>query len=314
MRKILFSGSIIVTLILCGLIFFRLFFTPHEPFPRLPDGSYLGYFSADLIGTENQNAFFSVQVNPNSHTDLELTIYDSAWGPRSFDINKNIDNQIALIVTEQLATDKIGAEPQAVLRFGGRQISQNLYSGAVTNVSTGKRSTWFLFSDNSSKMLNELDSNYRQLPALMAERAVLERQIAYQRDRSDLVLKERDRLVKVLSEEKLLEQKGESRFNEKQIEIEKLRAEIALTEDALNNIQSALNIARSITPKGRLSTISREILSREYREINSRTLVGKQEDARLLAELAMAKEALALKRELSSQASADPVQISREAP
>ena len=301
MKRFIFLGTLILILALCSVIFFRLLLNPEEPFPKLQDGRYIGYFSADLIGIKNQNAFFSVQADQNSSPNLSLKIYASGWGVRSFNLNQNAESRIALIVTDRIAPEQIAAEPGTVLRFGGKQISQNVFSGTITNLSTGKKSPWFLYNDNSSKTANLLTSEFGQLPTIMAERSMLEMQIMEQQAKSDFVVKERDRLLKALSEEKVLEQKGENRFNEKQIEIEKLKSEIAVYEDALKNMQSSLNIARSITQKGRLATISREILSREYREINLRTSVSKEEDARLMAESAVAKEALALKKELSSQ-------------
>lgn len=289
MKRYIFPGSIAFTIFLFSFIFYQLFFVSHEPFPKLTPGKYIGFFSGSLIGSGVEKVFFSVEAEQKTSI-LHVIIYSTGWGAKSFDINTSSD--------EKSGTPLIVPGPEVVLRFGGRSVSPEYIAGKVINVSSGEDSNWVLYANSDIKTA-ALTPEQSQLPALGLEEVNLEMRLKAQAISAEKLSVEQARLTKALSEGKTLEQKAENRFTEKQGEIDNLKLEIAKAEKTVSDMQASLAVARSITQKGRLTTMARESLTREFREINFK-LSGdsREEDAALLAELARAKEALALQQEL----------------
>ena len=294
MKRKIFLSSIVLIPIFFGFIAYQLFYVVHEPFPKLAAGKYNGYFSGSLIGKAEGKIFFSVEV-PEDSSILKLISYSLGWGTKSIDINN--------IAQEDPGASLIIAGPDnSVLKFGGKINSPDYISGKVVNVSTGQDANWALYLNPLKSELVEIAPEQRMLPDLKAEEYNMAMRVKAQKDNLEQMALEQSSLTKALLEGKTLQQKAENRFSEKQNKIEELKIKIAQVEKDLGEMQSALTVARSITQRGRFTTMARESLSREYTNIDSK-LTGHSydSDAALMSELARAKEALALQQKVLSQ-------------
>lgn len=294
--KSLNKKSIVIAIAVATFIFFvfvvyRLLFVVNEPFPDLAEGKYVGYFSGDLFEAGVGDVFFSVESR-KSNANLDVVIYKSGWGLKTAQFQASGENsQEPLIVT--------GSD--AVLRFSGAFIQPGLASGKVVNLSSGKEAGWklsLLEAKNSKQVSNKA---YSQILSMRAEQDNLELQLGFLEKSIEPLAAEEIRITQALSDGSTLREKAQSRFSEKQSEIDTLKNQIVAEEKKLLEMKEALDIARSVTQRGRLTGMARESMDREFRAINYKlSTEARQNDANLLANLAKAEEALALKNELTS--------------
>lgn len=294
MKRFVFPTAIALTLFLFGFIFYQLFFDSHDPFPKLAAGKYLGYFPGHVINEKIEKVFFGIEVKENSAL-LEFTIYNPGWGLKNLDINFDSND------TSSAVAPLIINASEAVLRFGGRVLSKDLIRGKVTNVSSGEEAEWTLYSNPAQQNSTFVSSEQKQLLELITEESNLEIQLKIQNRTLENISAEQVRLTKALSEGGTLEQKAENRYSEKQNEIDVLKQEITKVGSELSEMQASLSVARSITQRGRLTTIARESLQREFRNLEVKfSGESQRNDSALLVELARAKQALALQQELEN--------------
>lgn len=301
MKKVILPPIVAVTFLFLGYVVYALFFIADESFPDLKTGNYLGCFSGEVLGAEPSKVYFSIEVQEKS-PNLLFVLYRSGWGSKIVQSYNVSDNSAA----DKEFQPVILTGPEGVLRFSGQKAAPEYASGKVVNVSNGKEAEWELFSSASKAEEHDPRDMFSQILSLRAEQDNLEMQLNRTRKFLEDIDAEESRISKVLSDGPTLQQKAQTRFTEKQSEIDKLTLELAQEEKTLAAMQAALDVARSVTQRGRLTTMARESLAREFRAINYKlSSEARENDTALMAELTRAQEALALQKELASLQTVD---------
>lgn len=293
-KKHLVLVSVVGALLLAGFVFLRLLLAEHESFPLLKRGSYLGWFSGAVFGEASSPVYFSIE--PTEDGGLQAAIYRAGWElkPVPMQVDGAQGELHPLLVS--------GAE--GLLRFGGNVIDDNYAQGTVLHTATGAATPWVLFRNQETEGGEGARSGLKVMDhviSLRAEQSSLKAQVQHFREAIESAQSEQLRLSSILEQGDTLKNKAETRLTAQQQEIERLKSETSTAQKKLERLQSALQIARSVTPRGRITTLARESLIQEFRAIDFRlTVDSRKNDAAFVADFNKAREALALQAELDS--------------
>lgn len=266
--------------------------TEQKPFPNLPAGQYLGRIEPNLIDSQEAITFFSMQLS-DSGEQPEVKIFNAGWdGVAEGAVSYFKDSPLLLKGQNFLLRLSEGSCADR----SARGLAD--YCGAVTNLDTGQQGKWFLAlsSKGTASSVAQKISRDRSLTF------VAEAQLQAAKKELDSLQVESERLLTASKDVDGIRQKSEFRYASQQGKISQLKEQIDQDEKALSALQASFDIARSTTPKGRVTSLSRKLMTKEFDLIDLKLRSSLlEENNNLLKEAAQAREALKLKAELEGE-------------
>ena len=253
------SGVVVLALLAVTLLLVREW---GQRFPVLVPGVYRG--SIRDIGP--QPIGFVVERSVDT-TSLWVTILEGNFQPVlvsavPVDPEQPAAAWLPLMVTEALSSTDSIRSPRS-LRFIGVSEGEGRFSGKVYDSAARTRGRWVLepYSFPSRSTDKELEVWTR----LRAESAEVEKQVQTLRAEVPKQQAEIDRLTSFVTDAEKLRARAEQKYQSLLTTIETQKKEMQVRREELAATQERLRIAQRVTRSGRLVSLSRESLDRDFR-------------------------------------------------
>ena len=238
----------------------------------MEQGKYLG----KIVNISNSTLYF--EVENIKEQPLAVTVYSPDW--KNADAVSWSAGKPLLLKSEGFFLRLTEAKDCAGYR----------YCGSVTNLQNGRQGRWFL----KDRVIQPEPEEETKI--LLTHAALLAKQIKAEGMRKNLeeLKSESIKLSSALEDAESIRSKSDTRFSSQQQRIEELKMQIDQEEMALRRLQSNFEIAKSVSPRGRVTSLARQMLVREF-DMLTPADTGKLE---LLEKARTAREVLALKRQV----------------
>jgi hypothetical protein len=243
----------LATLFLCGVVSTLLWQVWRDRFPVLAPGYYLGTISGLSV------APIHWIVRKESSGNGDVIIVRKGWDPQPF---TQPEKEVSALVI---------SGPEGMLRFVGGEDQEGVSSGKVYRLNSDLTATWKLkrvFDENSQIAAVEIKEVWQWLN-LRNEFASIELQIQNLESLIGQQRRETERLEGFVIRGDNLRARAEEKFKRTQNQLRQLHAELKRREGEALALEERLRLSQQVTQRGKLVSLSRESLEREWRWVDA---------------------------------------------
>lgn len=290
------AGVALVCLIVVSCLFWL---EVNRRFPRIEPGMYLGEIEKGVL--QNESVPFYVEKGFDSEELLILLLKEGSLPQLLTPISSSSDGgqtEAFLPLSVANAGERLG--------FIGNSTGQKSYEGLVTNSANGKKGHWKL-SEIRQDELVPLPSGgslalVRTWLRLAADLKDVDTGIADAEIKVPARQAEIDNLESVVSEGEKLKAKANQKFTAVSEELKRVKKNVVERREEAKRAEGSFAVSRRVTPMGKLVSLSRESLERDWRWADSlmRTDSG-PEDVGNEEMFEKGQKILALKKEIEKE-------------
>ena len=269
-----------------------------ERFPRIESGEYVGHINGIFVNNAESKVPFYLKSDAETGL-LVVAILKDGWAPQRI-VTVGRDST----KTEKLFFPVTVSGVEGSLKFTGVEASSEHYSGNVSWVGKKSKGNWSLEplisspvkddeqpASNLSRWLN-LKRELDDVDGLIAN---LSSSIPQQEDQID-------KLSVFVAEGDDLKKRATQKFEQVQLEADQALKILKEKQAQANELQQKIVVSEKVTSVGKLVSLSRESLEREYRWVESVLRSGgDRPSADLQNALVKGEEILKIKRAIAAE-------------
>lgn len=313
-RTVRFGRYMVPGLLIAGItllvsITLYLWFELRRHFPDLPAGRYSGFISDH--GNDGEAKVLPLLVNalPDEHL-LEVIILSPGaqlqtipWGLAS---ETSLKMPLVINAPPGMESSSTSGAP-VQFRLSGQAAENQTFSGTVLNLASGRQGTWklnpFRASPPQKPGEQELKEHLLWL-SLREELSQIESRVEFLENKLPQQREEIAKLTDLVAEGETLRARANQKFGTAREDYFKIAEELKVKQAEAKKLSDSLDVAQRVSNSGRLVSLARESLDREWRWADSmlRTAVWEQSDAFAAAvergaKIAQLKREIQLERE-----------------
>lgn len=265
-------------------------------FPRVAAGSYVGKISGAGLGSKDREVKFYVERAPGSE-DLFFVIMEPGWVPQ---VVSAVVGSTARMQSEWLLP-VIVQGPSARLKFTGTTVGPGQYNGALVNLDSAQEGEWSLRAlQEEPPLATAADSAMIRLWLLLqSELSDVEEKIAQAAQEIPLQKEEIERLTNLLTEGQELKSRANEKYALARDELHRALEELENRRQEAKRLEASFEVSQRVTAEGRLVSLARESLEREWRWVDSMLRAGvKDQSEDLQAAIDKGQKIFDLKQQL----------------
>lgn len=244
--------SVLLSIGLFGVSAYLFFSEVTSAFPELKSGSYVG--SLDFQGGTSRTIPWAIRIDKE---ETEVFIGDEDFPALRLPAPRVNGQNLPFTISGNSIR----------LRLIGKLHSNGAASGTFLNSINGEEGTWTLFSNTNSPLSSSEAADLQRWGVVWAElqintakRVALEAKVSQQRSKIN-------KLSQIVGSGGALQQEGTSRLGEATGAVASAKSDITDLQEKINTVARDIALARDLSPRGRLVSLSRESIEREARWI-----------------------------------------------
>lgn|GEM_PF-1671778 len=268
-------------------------------FPRIEAGSYVGNIIGAGLSDKQRPVKFYVERAPGGE-DLFFAILKPGWTPQ---VVSSVVSSAGRLQSQWLLPITVQG-PEGKLRFIGTTVGPFRYGGAVTNLDTGREGEWSLRVIHAvPSATDDVDGTEIRLWLLLwAELQDVEAKIAAAEAKVPEQRAEIEKLTNLLTEGVQLKIKSNEKFIQAKEDLQRVKEQLEIKREQAKRLEASIEVSQRVTGMGRLVSLARESLEREWRWADSMLRAGvKDQSEDLKAAIERAERITALKKEIARQ-------------
>lgn len=281
----------VLALVLCAALFW---WSASKRFPRLPTGTYVGQLAGVFAeGDESVPLYGEV----SQQDSIMIAVARENWRAQTISIGS-----VGATAANFAAPISL-AGPQTVVQLDGSPAeSSGRFEGRAVNLSSGREGTWHLTRVEVVALAPEAESEVRLWLMLKNELVDLEARTRQIEVKLPSQRAEIDKLTSLIGEGETLRIRANDKLRSAQEDLHKVQSQVTEKQKEVKQLEDAFQISTKVTGTGRLVSLARDSLDREWRWLDL-LMRSDIESGSTELDLAVGKaeRVLAVKREIASE-------------